>query len=72
MLIPETKATTDFPIHELLAERWSPDVFQDRMVLQADLRSLFEAARWAPKPVLGQIGAGAGTGRREFEVDTQR
>jgi len=48
MLIPETKATTDFPIHELLAERWSPDVFQDRMVLQADLRSLFEAARWAP------------------------
>jgi len=48
MVIPETKATTDFPIHELLAERWSPDAFQDRMVPQTDLRSLFEAARWAP------------------------
>lgn len=48
MGIAETKATPDFPIHELLAERWSPDVFQDRTVPPADLRSLFEAARWAP------------------------
>src|SRR2546430_13591658 len=44
----EKKAATDFPIHNLLAERWSPYAFADRPVAAADLRSLFEAARWAP------------------------
>ena len=43
----EKRASTDYPIHELLAERWSPYAFQDRPVSEADLRSLFEAARWA-------------------------
>ncbi|MEH2350850.1 MAG: nitroreductase family protein [Nostoc sp.] len=43
----EKKALTDYPIHELLAERWSPYAFEDRLVSQADLRSLFEAARWS-------------------------
>jgi nitroreductase len=42
------KASTDHPIHELLAARWSPYAFEDRSVAEADLRSLFEAARWAP------------------------
>jgi nitroreductase len=42
------RAQTDHPIHELLAERWSPYAFQDRAVPADDLRSLFEAARWAP------------------------
>jgi nitroreductase len=46
--MPEKKASTDYPIHELLAERWSPYAFDDRPVPEADLRSLFEAARWAP------------------------
>ncbi|WP_036486497.1 nitroreductase family protein [Myxosarcina sp. GI1] len=40
-------ATTDHPIHKLLAERWSPYAFQERRVLEADLLSLFEAARWS-------------------------
>jgi nitroreductase len=40
-------AFTNYPIHELLAERWSPYAFQDRLVSEADLCSLFEAARWA-------------------------
>ena len=44
----EKKASTNYPIHELLAERWSPYIFEDRSVPEADLRSLFEAARWAP------------------------
>ncbi len=43
----DKKASTDHPIHELLAQRWSPYGFEDRPVAQADLRSLFEAARWA-------------------------
>jgi nitroreductase len=41
-------ASTDYPIHELLTARWSPYAFDDRSVAIADLRSLFEAARWAP------------------------
>lgn len=39
---------SDRPIHELITKRWSPYVFSDRPVSAADLRSLFEAARWAP------------------------
>ena len=46
--MPDKRASTDYPVHELLAERWSPYAFQDRPVSDADLRSLFEAARWAP------------------------
>jgi nitroreductase len=41
------KAVTDHPILQVLAERWSPYGFEDRPVPEADLRSLFEAARWA-------------------------
>jgi nitroreductase len=44
----DMKASTTYPIHELLARRWSPHIFQDRLVSEADLKSLFEAARWAP------------------------
>ncbi len=43
----DKKASTDYPIHELLAKRWSPYGFEERSVAQSDLRSLFEAARWA-------------------------
>src|SRR5262245_42331601 len=41
-------AATDYPVHELIARRWSPYAFADRPVSQDDLRALFEAARWAP------------------------
>ena len=41
------KAVTDFPIQHALADRWSPYGFADRPVAEADLCSLFEAARWA-------------------------
>jgi nitroreductase len=44
----EKIATTEHPILELLAQRWSPYAFADRDVSAEDLRSLFEAARWAP------------------------
>ena len=40
-------AATDHPILQVLAERWSPYGFEDRPVAETDLRSLFEAARWA-------------------------
>jgi len=39
---------TDYPIHELIAERWSPRAFRDRPLEPQELGSLLEAARWAP------------------------
>ena len=44
---PNKQASPDHPIHELLVARWSPYGFSDQTVSDADLRSLFEAARWA-------------------------
>lgn len=44
----EKPATTQYPIHGLLARRWSPRAFADRPVAPDVLRSLWEAARWAP------------------------
>ena len=41
-------APSDFPVHELIRERWSPRAFADKPVAQDVLRSIFEAARWAP------------------------
>jgi nitroreductase len=44
----EKPAKTEFPIHDLLARRWSPRAFDQRPVRADTLRTLFEAARWAP------------------------
>ena len=40
-------ATPYHPIQELIARRWSPYGFADRLVSDDDLRSIFEAARWS-------------------------
>jgi len=41
-------AATDAPVHELIKNRWSPRAFAEKPVERPVLRSLFEAARWAP------------------------
>lgn len=41
-------AHTDYPVHELIRERWSPRAWSEKSVSPEILRSLFEAARWAP------------------------
>jgi nitroreductase len=41
-------APTNFPVHNLIRERWSPRAFASKPVEPAVLASLFEAARWAP------------------------
>jgi nitroreductase len=41
-------APADHPIHDLIRSRWSPRAFSDEHVSDETLRSLFEAARWAP------------------------
>lgn len=41
------RAAPDHPIHELIAERWSPYIFEPRTVDREKLLSCLEAARWA-------------------------
>ena len=38
----------DYPIHPQFTDRWSPRAFTDKSISEAELMSLFEAARWAP------------------------
>lgn len=44
----EKPAVTDAPVDKLIRGRWSPRAFDSRPVEPEKLRSLFEAARWAP------------------------
>jgi nitroreductase len=46
--VMQKPAPSDSPIHELIRNRWSPRAFADRPIPPDVLRSLFEAARWAP------------------------
>ena len=41
------KASTDHPVHELISTRWSPYVLDSKPIAGTDLKSIFEAARWA-------------------------
>src|SRR5260221_6542786 len=41
-------AVTDVELHDLIRNRWSPRAFAEKVVAPDVLRSLFEAARWAP------------------------
>jgi len=41
-------APTEHPVHEVIQNRWSPRAFGGQTIPAAVLRSLFEAARWAP------------------------
>ena len=43
----DMRARTDHPVLDAVADRWSPYAFDPRPVDDADLRSIFEAARWA-------------------------
>lgn len=40
--------TADHPIDALFLERWSPRAFTSEPISEAELMTLFEAARWAP------------------------
>jgi len=35
-------------VHDLIRTRWSPRAFADRAVAESDLRTVLDAARWAP------------------------
>jgi len=44
----ERRAPSDWPLHDLIAERWSPRAFADRAIEREKINALFEAMRWAP------------------------
>jgi nitroreductase len=41
------KASLDYPVHPLIASRWSPRAYDVRPVEPEKLQRIFEAARWA-------------------------
>lgn len=45
--MPEKIAETQYPIHDLLKQRWSPLAFSDHSVEPEKLASVLEAAKWA-------------------------
>ncbi len=47
-------ADANYPIHDLIAQRWSPRAYSDRAVEPEKLRSILEAARWAQSSGNGQ------------------
>jgi nitroreductase len=46
--ILEMPASTEPQVHDPLRRRWSPRAFAQRPVEPAKIRSVLEAARWAP------------------------
>jgi nitroreductase len=46
--LKKKKAKTTYPVHDVIARRWSGRAFSDEEIDGKILGSLFEAARWAP------------------------
>lgn len=55
-LSPEIAQTrkTEFPIHPIIQNRWSPRAMSGDRMTDEELMPLFEAARWAPSSYNGQ------------------
>jgi len=47
-LIEEKVASTEFPVIDLIKNRWSPRAFSSDPIEEEKIMSLLEAARWAP------------------------
>ncbi len=43
----EKPAINQYPIHDLIKQRWSPVAFNNRPIEPTKIASLLEAARWA-------------------------
>ena len=68
----EKSAETAYPIHDLIARRWSPRAFDERPVEPEKLKSLFEAARWAPSSNNEQPWRFVVTSRRDAPTEHDR
>ncbi len=47
-MITANNRTADHPIEDIFLKRWSPRAFTGEAISEAELRTMFEAARWAP------------------------
>jgi nitroreductase len=47
MSVAHRPAIVSAPLHDIVSHRWSPRAFENKPVTKEQLRSLFEAARWA-------------------------
>jgi nitroreductase len=45
---PEAHRTADYPIESIFFRRWSPRAMSGEPLTEAEILTLFEAARWAP------------------------
>ena len=43
----KTNRKSEYPVHELILNRWSPRAFSQEPLTQTELMTLFDAARWA-------------------------
>jgi nitroreductase len=43
----KTNRKSDYPVHELILNRWSARSFSDEPITETELMTLFDAARWA-------------------------
>lgn len=48
MTYPHKPVETSYPLLEVMKERWSPRLFAEQPVEEEKLKTVFEAARWAP------------------------
>lgn len=48
MSVPENPRIADHPIEPVFLERWSPRAYTGEEISEHTLRTMFEAARWAP------------------------
>jgi len=48
MIKGSDKRTADYPIDGIFLDRWSPRAMTGEAIAPEDLKTLFEAARWAP------------------------
>jgi len=46
-MIIDKETPTDYDIHPLIKERWSPRVFSEKKITEQEIRTLLEAGRWA-------------------------
>ena len=47
IIMSEKPARTEYPIHSLFINRWSPRAFSDQTVSEEKIKTVLEAARWA-------------------------
>lgn len=48
VMIKKINRVAQYPIEDLILNRWSPRAFSGELLTNRELMSLFEAARWAP------------------------